>query len=94
VVAVRSHWAWRVASVAALVFYVLLAFAVGVSGFLLFGAGAVVFALGALVIGPLEERASEPPRCPECRYVIVPTSASAPRAESPSSPSSPRREAA
>jgi hypothetical protein len=72
VVAVRPHWGWRVASVAAFAFFVVLSFAVGASGFLLFGAGFVVFALGALVLGPLNERASEPPRCPDCRCVVVP----------------------
>jgi hypothetical protein len=71
VVAVRPHPGWLVASVGAFGFFVLTAFAVGASGFLLFGAGFVHFALGALVLGPLHERASDPPRCPHCRCVIV-----------------------
>lgn len=70
VTAVRPHPGWRAASLGALAFFIVLAFAAGASGLLLFGAGIVVFALGALVIGPLHERASEPPRCPECRCVI------------------------
>jgi hypothetical protein len=80
VTAVRPHPGWRVASVGALAFFVALAFFAGASGLLLFGAGVVVFALGALVIGPLEERASEPPRCPDCRCVIVRAAAPAPAA--------------
>jgi hypothetical protein len=91
VIAVRPHWAWRVASVGTLAFFVLLAFAVGVSGFLLFGAGFVVFALGALVLGPLADRAFDPPRCPDCRCVIVPAAA-APSHEAVAAP--PRRRAA
>jgi hypothetical protein len=72
VVAVRPHWGWRAASIVAVAFFVALSFAAGASGLLLFGAGVVVFALGACVLGPLNERASEPPRCPDCRCVVVP----------------------
>jgi hypothetical protein len=87
VVALRPHWGWRAASIVAFVFFVALSFAVGASGFLLFGAGAVVFALGASVLGPLNDRASDPPRCPDCRCVVVPLArADEPRAAIEPSP--------
>ncbi len=86
VVAVRPHWAWRATSVGSLVFFVLLAFFAGASGLLLFGAGIVVFSLGALVLGPVAERAFEPPRCPDCRCVVTPLAAPDARAAIAASP--------
>jgi hypothetical protein len=70
VIAVRPHWGWRVASPLTLAFFALLSFLGGASGFLIVGSGVVVFAIGALVVGPVNERASEPPRCPDCRCVV------------------------
>src|SRR5262249_12941752 len=86
VVPVRPPWGWRAAAIGAFAFFVVLAFVTGASGLLLFGAGIVVFALGALVLGPLYDRAFDPPRCPLCRCVIVeiesakPMETSSPRA--------------
>jgi hypothetical protein len=70
VVAVRAHWGWRAAFGGTFAFFVVLTFLVGASGFLLFGAGAVVFALGALVMGPLYDLAAAPPKCPHCGCVV------------------------
>ena len=89
VVARVPHPGWRVASISAWAFFVLLAFLVGASGLLLFGGGIVVFAMGALLLGPLHARASEDPRCPGCLCVVAraaalgPSSAAAPAVREP-----------
>ncbi len=72
VVALRAPWFWRVASVAALFFFLLLTVAAGASGSLLLGGGIIVMILGTLVLGPLNEMASEPARCPSCHCVVFP----------------------
>jgi hypothetical protein len=72
VVAVRPHVAWRVLTVGCFGFFVVLTFLVGASGLLLFGGGVVVFAMGALVLGPLVRTSFDPPRCPHCRCVVAP----------------------
>lgn len=72
VIAVGPHWLRRVAVWAAFAFFTVLTFVVGASGLLLFGGGIVVFALGALVLGPLYTQAYELRRCPSCRRVVVP----------------------
>jgi hypothetical protein len=74
VVALRPSPLWRVASVVALGFFAVLVFAAGASGLGIAFVPVVVFCLGTLVLGPLNERASEPRRCPDCRCVIVPRS--------------------
>jgi hypothetical protein len=71
VVAVRPHPGLRVLAVVTFAFFLVLTFAVGVSGFLLFGGGIVVFAMGALVIGPLVRTAFADPRCPRCGCVTA-----------------------
>jgi hypothetical protein len=53
----------------------------------------VVFCLGTLVLGPLNERASEPKRCPHCHCVIVRRSL-APAAELDAIAPAPGRKAA
>jgi hypothetical protein len=80
VVALRPSPLWRLASVAALGVFAILVFAAGASGLGIAFVPVVVFCLGTLVLGPLNERASEPKRCPDCRCVIVPRSL-APAAE-------------
>jgi hypothetical protein len=72
VLALRAPWFWRVASVAGLFFFLLLTVAAGASGSLLLGGGIVVMILGTLVLGPLNELASEPARCPSCHCVVFP----------------------
>jgi len=81
-VAVRSHWGWWALFGGTFAFFVVLTFLVGASGLLLFGAGAVVFALGGLVMGPLYDLAAAPPKCPHCGCVVekLPRSAVARRA--------------
>jgi hypothetical protein len=74
VVALRPSPLWRVASVAALGLFAVLVFASGASGLGIAFVPVVVFCLGTLVLGPLNERASEPRRCPDCHCVIVPRS--------------------
>jgi hypothetical protein len=61
-----------VASVVTLGFFALLVFASGASGLGIAFVPVVVFCLGTLVLGPLNERASDPKRCPDCHCVIVP----------------------
>jgi hypothetical protein len=75
VVALRPHPLWRVASLVALGFFAILVFASGASGMGIAFVPVVVFCLGTLVLGPLNERASEPRRCPDCHCVIVARSA-------------------
>jgi hypothetical protein len=78
-------------------FYALLTLAVGFGGLLVIGAGVLVFAIAVLVVGPLNDRASEPPRCPVCRSVVVPavsatierSAATAGASEPTAAPSSP-----
>jgi hypothetical protein len=72
VLALRPPWMYRAASVGALLFFLLLTVAAGASGSLLLGGGVIVFILGTLVLGPLNEMASEPPRCPSCHCVVFP----------------------
>jgi hypothetical protein len=62
---------WRVASVVALGLFAVLVFASGASGLGIAFVPVVVFCLGAAVLGPLNERASDPKRCPDCHCVIV-----------------------
>jgi hypothetical protein len=71
VVALRPSPLWRVASILALALFAVLVFASGASGLGIAFVPVVVFCLGTLVLGPLNERASEPRRCPDCRCVIV-----------------------
>jgi len=71
VVALRPNPLWRVASVAALGVFALLVFAAGASGMGIAFVPVVVFCLGTLVLGPLNERTSDPKRCPDCHCVIV-----------------------
>lgn len=72
VVALRPPWIFRAASIGALVFFLGLTVAAGASGSLLLGGGIIVFILGTLVLGPLNEMASEPARCPSCHAVVFP----------------------
>jgi hypothetical protein len=53
-------------------FFAVLVFASGASGLGIAFVPVVVFCLGTLVLGPLNERASDPKRCPDCHCVIVP----------------------
>ena len=76
VVPVRPNPLWRVASVAALALFAVLVFAAGASGLGIAFVPVIVFCLGTLVLGPLNERASDPKRCPDCHCVIVPRSSS------------------
>jgi hypothetical protein len=71
VVAIRPHWGWRIASILSLAFFAFATFTAGFSGSLILGGGVVVFILAALVVGPLNELASAPPKCPVCRRVVV-----------------------
>jgi hypothetical protein len=75
VVALRPPWAYRAASIGALLFFLILTVAAGASGSLLLGGGVIVFILGTLVLGPLNEMASEPARCPSCHCVVFPVRA-------------------
>jgi hypothetical protein len=72
VVALRPPWIYRAASVGTLAFFLVLTVAAGASGSLLLGGGVIVFILGTLVLGPLNEMASEPARCPSCHCVVFP----------------------
>ena len=82
VIPLRPSPLWRVASVVALSVFAVLVFASGASGLGIAFVPVVVFCLGTLVLGPLNERASDPKRCPDCDCVIVPRSpAPAPASE-------------
>jgi hypothetical protein len=70
VVAIRPPWIFRAAVVGALLFFLALTVAAGASGSLLLGGGVIVFILGTLCLGPLNEMASEPARCPSCHCVV------------------------
>jgi hypothetical protein len=71
VATIGPHWAWKLAVVAAFVFFTLLTALVGAGGLLILGGGVVVFALGTCVIGPLVAEASRPLLCPTCGREVI-----------------------
>ena len=71
VVALTPHWAWRVASPAALAFFIALAFLAEASGLGIAMAGVLVFMIGGAVVGPVNEQATRSPLCPDCRCAVV-----------------------